>query len=143
MLYLPPPEKSQEALTILGVQLRPDQKKPKTWEKYENLLASRLVLLCQDQQAKSGLVNYLLNEGLLESKPENDLELVNWLLESDQFHQNQQVSNAHLYLAAKKAGQRASLSRKAPKDPAFRKQSESRKLLYLKNLNLWEWWDSL
>ena len=143
MLYLPPPEKSVAALRVLGVELRKGQKPPKTWDQYEGLLLSRLVKLCRKGDAKS-LVNVLVNDGLLESNPESDLDLVAFLVESPKFLGNVKAQNAHLYLNGKgRAKEKLQVKKSLPTDPRYASLSESQKLKELRSVNLWEWWDSL
>ena len=140
MLYIPPPEKNLDTLRLLGVNLREGQKPPKTWEEYRNLLWSRLMRLAENKSAKADLANVLLNEDLLENEYPEDHELVDLML--FQAGESQKVNTARAYLSSR-GKDKASLTRDAEKDAGFAKLSEQAKLKEWKEVNLWEWWNSL
>lgn len=148
MLYLPPPEKSLDALRLLGVELR-NNHQPENWGQYENLLRSRLNRLAKDPGEVAGLVNCLVSGCLLEyedlerSLENGDLDLVELLLESNQFHGNLLASRARRYLNNKDPKNRNRLLKEAQKDPEYQKLNAAQKLQELRSVNLWEWWDCL
>ena len=139
MLYLPPPERSLDALRLLGVEAKNGL--PKNWGQYENLLRSRLNRLAKDREARSGLVNYLVNESLLEEDPGD--ELAGWLVNSVQFLGNLLASRAHRYLNNKSPKLRNQLLKEAQKDPQYREMNAAQRLQELRDVSLWEWWDCL
>jgi len=79
---------------------------------------------------------------LLDEDPGNDLDLVEFLLESERYSQNHLVTQSLLYLNASPK-RKKELLRNAEKDPQLKNLDENQRLNELRSVSLWEWWDLL